>query len=549
MITRRLHVSTRRLPRLGAAARLVVAVLLIGVGFGSTPARAADPLYQNQIQNARRALSRGQFQPAADLFEKILKSHPQDGTAATGLAEAWIGLERYAEADTLIAGTLTRVPAKADLYKLRVRLRRAQERPAEAFEDLVRVLDADADRTPWAFRETRDLLTAGLDPRRALKIAEEARGAHPGSVPFAVLVALVHSLDGHEEEGLRALLADEEGQKLRGKALLLYADQMLALERDDVAVAALQNAADRIDEAGPRSAVLFKVAEIREASGQYSEALAVLKRIVDERPGTSSAGKALLASADIYQKFMNDPQGALAVYRQIQNDPIVGHRRPEMLLQMADCYVRLDELDEAASTYASVIPEAVDPEHAETAAYKLAEVEFFRGNIDSALVLYQDMAENHPRSLLADDAAGRYILLNKHLMVGGGVAVQLLGRMKWGLLAGDSAAVDSSASLLIENWSGGELAAEAYLGLADLAERSGRYVEAIEHLEKVVAGYAGDPRVPVALRRQGDIYVQRLSQPKEALERYETILTDYPNSVEAGEARRLAENLRRDIKS
>jgi tetratricopeptide (TPR) repeat protein len=549
MITRRPLVSIRRPTRLRGASRLVAAVLLIGVGFGAVPARAADPLYRNQLQTARRTLSRGQFQPAAELFEKLLKSHPLDEAAASGLAEAWIGLERYADADTLIAGALTRVPGKADLYKLRVRLRRAQGRPAEAFQDLVSVLDADADRAPWAFRETRDLLTAGLDPKRALKIAEEARGAHPGGVPFAVLVAFVHSLDGREEEGLRALLADEEGQTLRGKALLLYAEQMLALQREDVAVAALQNAADRIDEAGPRSAVLFKVAEIQEARGLYSEALAVLKRIVDERPGTSSAGKALLASADIYQKFLNDPKGALAVYRQIQDDPIVGHRRPEMLLQMADCYVRLDDLDDAAATYASVIPEAVDPEHAETAAYKLAEVEFFRGNIDSALVLYQDMAERYPRSLLADDAAGHYILLNKHLLVGGGTAVQLLGRMEWGLLAGDSAAVDSCAGLLIENWSGGELAAEAHLGLADLAERSGRYPEAIEHLQKVVIENRGDPRAPVALKRQGDIYVQHLSRPKDAIERYETILTDYPNSVEAGEARRLAENLRRDLKS
>ena len=521
----------------------------MGLGFGAAPARAADPLYRNQIQTARRALSRGQFQPAADMFESLLKSHAMEEVAVTGLAEAWIGLERYSDADTLIAGALPRIPAKADLYRLRVRLRRAQGRPAEAFQDLVSVLDADADRAPWAFRESSDMLTAGLDPKRALKTAEEARGAHAGSVPFAVLVALVHSLDGREEEGLRALLVDEEGQKLRGKALLLYAEQMLALKRDEAAVAALQNAADRIDEAGQRSVVLFKTAEIQESRGKYSEALAVLKRIVDERPGTASAGKALLASADIYQKFLNDPKGALGVYRQIQNDPIVGHRRPEMLLQMADCYVRLDDLDDAAFTYASVIPEAVDPEHAETAAYKLAEVEFFRGNIDSALVLYQDMAEKYPRSLLADDAAGRYILLNKHLLVGGGTAVQLLGRMEWGLLAGDSAAVDSSASLLIDNWSGGELAAEAHLGLADLAERSGRYPEAIEHLEGIVTGHRGDRRAPAALKRQGDIYVQRLSRPKEALERYETILTDYPNSVEAGEARRLAENLRRDLKS
>ena len=45
----------------------------------------------------------------------------------------------------------------------------------------------------------------------------------------------------------------------------------------------------------------------------------------------------------------------------------LGHHQPDMLLQMADCYVRLDRLEEAERTYHEVLPEALDPEQAETA--------------------------------------------------------------------------------------------------------------------------------------------------------------------------------------
>jgi tetratricopeptide (TPR) repeat protein len=233
----------------------------------------------------------------------------------------------------------------------------------------------------------------------------------------------------------------------------------------------------------------------------------------------------------------------------IKDDPMLGHRRAEMLLQMADCYVRLGELEDASRSYREVLPEAIDPEHAELAAYRLAEVEFFRGDIDSALTLFQDMAEAYPRSLRADDAAGRYILLNKYQSVGGGVALELLGRMEWGRQVGDSAAVDSTATLILENWGGGELGAEAYLGLADIAERSGRYEQALDYLEKLVAAHAGDRRAPTALQRQGDILAGKLHRPEEALRRYEAVLADYPTTVQAGDVRRALERLRRDIKS
>ena len=267
---------------------------------------------------------------------------------------------------------------------------------------------------------------------------------------------------------------------------------MLALKRDEAAVAALQNAADRIDEAGQRSVVLFNTAEIQESRGKYSEALAVLKRIVDERPGTASAGKALLASADIYQKFLNDPKGALGVYRQIQNDPIVGHRRPEMLLQMADCYVRLDDLDDGGFHL-----RFGDPGGGGSGARGDGGLQAGRGRVSSAATSTlrwcstRTWRRNTRVASWPTTPPGVTSCSTSTCWWVGGRRCSSSGRMEWGLLAGDSAAVDSSASLLIDNWSGGELAAEAHLGLADLAERSGRYPEAIEHLEGIVTGHPG----------------------------------------------------------
>jgi tetratricopeptide (TPR) repeat protein len=333
---------------------------------------------------------------------------------------------------------------------------------------------------------------------------------------------------------------------MKGQAVSTFADVLTALGKEDDAVAALQSAADRVDQPAIRSKILYRVAEVQESRGRYRDALASLDRIVTERQGTSAAGKALLMAADIYQKHLNDPKGALAVYTRIKDDPMLGHRKPEMLLQMGECYIRLGRFDEAGSAYQEVAPLSVDPEEVEKAAFEMAEVQFFRGDFDSAMVLYQDMAQTHPRSLLADDAAGRYIMLNKYQALGGGAAVQALGRMDWARAAGDTAVVDSVADLLIATYPGGELAAEALLAKADVAATP---EAALGYLDRLVDEYKDDRRAPVALMRGGNLLLERLDRSGEALVRFESILTDYPESLEAPEARRLVEKLRREVKS
>ncbi len=481
-------------PDFDAAARLVAAMLLIGVGFGSTPARAADPLYQNQIKTARRTLSRGQFQPAADLFEKILKSHPLDEPAATGLAEAWIGLERYADADTLIAGALTRVPGKADLYKLRVRLRRAQDRPAEAFEDLVNVLDADAERAPWAFRETRDLLTAGLDPKRALK--SRGRGSGRSSRRRSLRGAGRSRAQPGRPRGGRA---SRTSRRRRGAEAPRQG--VASLRRSDARAPARRGRGGRASERGRshrrgRPAIRRSLQGGRDPGG----ARAVQRGAGRSQAHRRRASRNLLRGQgapgqrghlpEVHERSRRERWPSTGRSRTIRSSVIAGPR--------CSCRWRIATCGWTIWTMRPRPTPRSSRRRWIRSTRRRRPTSWPRSSSSAATSTRRwcstrTWRRTYPRSLLADDAAGRYILLNKHLLVGGGVAVQLLGRMEWGLLAGDSAAVDSSASLLIENWSGGELAAEAYLGLADLAERSGRYPEAIEHLQKIVTDHRGRP--------------------------------------------------------
>jgi tetratricopeptide (TPR) repeat protein len=121
--------------------------------------------------------------------------------------------------------------------------------------------------------------------------------------------------------------------------------------------------------------------------------------------------------------------------------------------------------------------------------------------------------------------------------------------MEWAVLAGDSAGVEAAAAELIADYGTFEVAAEAWLALAGISEEGGNYPLALARLQSLVGAFPSSRQAPLALMEEGRLLETRLGRPQEALMRYESILTDYPQSVYAGDARRRVESLRRELKS
>jgi len=531
--------------------RPVGILLLVAVLCAATvgPVHAADPEYQNLMRAATSYLNRGQYELAARLLTQVLSKHPNDLRASIAYIRAQIGLEDFVVAEEFLAQALEANPDTMELLQVRARLLEEAGKPEEAFEDVLLVAMGKAETASWSYRETVDLYENGLPPAYARRRIAESRQEHPDLASLVVLDAVVTVLDGNGETALRVLTEADAGNTRGGGAILIFAREMQAMGREDVALEAYLAAVDRMERPADRATVLFDVAAIQERNGKYEDVLASLDRIIAEREGTSSSGRARLWSAEIHQNYLNDPEGALLVYEQIQDDPVLGHHRPDMLLQMADCYALLGRFEEAAATYEEVEPEAFDPEQAELAAKRKGDVALYAGDVEKAMELYQDMAERYPRSLYADDAAARYILLNRQKMMGSVHSLVLYGQMEWALLAGDSSGVEVAAGELIADYGTTEIAAEAWLALAGISEEAGDYARAVARLQSLVAAFPSSRRAPQALMEEGRLLESRLGRPQEALMRYESILTDYPQSVYAGDARRRVESLRRELKS
>lgn len=516
----------------------------------SVPALATDVKYQGDMRLVNRYMAQEQYEAAQQLLEQVLAEHPHDIQASVAYVEALLGLHQEAGAEGFLAQALTGPGDKTDLYRMREKVRRSQGKLDDAFNDVLMVLAGGPDRAPWANRETTELLKAGLDPSKARKAIENARGGPGASPSLTFLAAVVAVHEGHGEDALKLVAAFDADTKQSGEAIYRFAEDMFALGRNDLAQKAIGEALARATTPARRSELCFRAADMAEAAGKHQEALSYLAKVIAEREGTAAASSAKLKMAEIKDKQLHDPAGALAFYETIQSDPQLGHYRPTMLMQMADCYLRLGKFDQASSTYRGVGAEAFDPEDAELAALRLGEIQFMKGNLDSAVTLYQQMADNNPRSRFADQAASRYIMINKYRM-GGGLdgLLKTWGRLEWARLAADSVEVSRAALDLKQRDPDGELAAEALLALGEVALARGNRDGARASLEELVRTYPKDQRrAPEALLRMGEI-LSNQGKREEALSKYEAVLTDYPTSVQAGDARRRMEALRRDLHS
>jgi tetratricopeptide (TPR) repeat protein len=529
------------------AVALAVSVLA-AVAAQARPPASTDAEYVNRLRMANRYIAQGVPDAAIKILEQLLAEYPGDVQVSTTYADALIGVDLLDEADAFLTKALDTVDEKTDLYRVRVKLRRAQNRPLDAFNDVLQVMNTKIDLASWAYRETNELLGSGLDVGKASDLVESLRKDHAATLEYTILAGVVAANRDGNRKALDLVTRFDKDNNRSGRALETFAGEMLSLGREDLGLLGLTAAAEYTPKPERRTPILFQIADIQERQEHYADALATLERIAQDREGASASANARLRMAQIRQEHLNDPQGALAVYETIQDDPVLGHFRPTMLVQMADCYVRLGQFEKASAKYTEAIPEAFDPEDAERSSLRLADIEFYRGNADSALVLYQNMAEANPRSLRADEAADRYILLNKYRSLGP-QAMHDLGTLAWARDIQDSLKVEQAGEAVLASEPPSEIGALALLALSEAAERGGNYPRALQKLKDLVQRYPADRKAPEALMRQGRILDEKLDQPEEALTRYESVLTDYPASVQAGDARRLVETLRRALKS
>jgi cellulose synthase operon protein C len=284
-----------------------------------------------------------------------------------------------------------------------------------------------------------------------------------------------------------------------------------------------------------------------ESQPSYAGAIAYFRQIISEYPRSEFSAKSYYQIGTmLFEKYF-DLDGALQSYESVERElPGLPLLRFDVALKIAEVLTAKGDTAGAALHLSTVVnaPNALPDQHDE-ASYRLAELEYFGGNFSSATVRLEGISANLQANF-ANDALGLQVFLQENKTTAE-AALKQFARADF--LARQRHYPEAIALFLrvIEQYPQTLLVDDALMKTASLQAKAGLYTDAIASYERLLAQFKESS---IALDRAqfniGDVYQYGLHDKNRALEAYEKLLADYPQSLLTTQARRRIRELRGD---
>lgn len=282
-----------------------------------------------------------------------------------------------------------------------------------------------------------------------------------------------------------------------------------------------------------------------ETQPSFSGAIELYTQLAKEYPFSGIAANALYRIGMIRYKQLFDLDGAMQIFDSVLTVSPAGPMIPIVLSTIGDIAIAQGKLDEASKRFSSInrSPYA-NAEQQTLAQFRLAEVQFFKGNFDSAVALLKPLTEN----LKADetnDALLLQYLISEHQLQYLNVLKQyahaeLLARQ----LKMSEAVAEFSA--IVTTYPEAPLADDAILKMAEYQIQLRRYNEALASYHKLLDDFPLSTEKDKTYFKIGELFQLYLTDKQNAMKAYQVILEKYPFSLFVEEARKRIRLLRGD---
>lgn len=280
---------------------------------------------------------------------------------------------------------------------------------------------------------------------------------------------------------------------------------------------------------------------VSETQATYTGVLGLYGAIIEEYPKSEFAAQSSFRIGVIRKDRFFDLDGALSAFGRVRTFP----RLPlatEAAMQVGEVLTAQNKLAKAYAEY-SAISSSNAPEIRDRALFRMAELNYFEAKFDSAIATLQKLTANMGTDL-ANDALQLLYFIQEN-KTGDAAALNEFARADLLIRQRKYAEGLGRFQSIVRQYPQALLVDDATLKIGDLHLLLRHPPEALAVFRSVV-DMPGSILQDRAQMKIGEVYQTVLKDPTRAIEAYEFLLTKFPYSLHAEEARRRIRLLRGD---
>ena len=416
-----------------------------------------------------------------------------------------------------------------------------------ALDELLAFLSTSPGQTALVQREAYRIKDSGesgaeIVLKRMAKALDKARG--PFRVSLLKLLVDLNLATGRGEQALSGLdeLLGELERKDAYRQLNVFIGRCLKNRQFEAALGAF-GMADSL-ELMDKGTIVLSRSNVLLRMQKYGQAESSLLELVssDNQPDGIRL-EAMSRLGDLYLDYLGRPDEALRWFREVEKlDRAKGKLLLDAKKKIVESFIRSERLDEAAKLCEELLAQTAAGEEQADLLKLLADILFYRGQPDSAAVLYRSFAGLRLGEPEANDVLELVYLIQTDI---GRDAVHSkeVGKALFKARCGK---VQDAAGVFAEMLS--EVADSVYLvqiyyQMGSMYERAGEFSLALGVYGEIVKSYPESHMAPLAELRMGMVLLESAGDRAGARRHFERIVYEYPAGVATPRARRLLRSL------
>ncbi|MAZ00882.1 MAG: hypothetical protein CMP58_01660 [Flavobacteriales bacterium] len=242
----------------------------------------------------------------------------------------------------------------------------------------------------------------------------------------------------------------------------------------------------------------------------------------------------------------NNPDTAVFILNELKKVTLDNIFKSECNLSLAEILLKTNKPWDAIKIYSELERDFKNEKIGHLAKFNKAKIYFYTGNIDWAKA-HLDILKLATSKLIANDAMKMSLLItdNSNLDTSYDVII-MYAKAEYYFVKKEYEKSIYTLDSIIKGFPSHSIKDEIYLLKSNIYIEQGLYDSALQELDKIIKNHYYDIICDEALFKYAEIIEKKHNEEEQAMEIYNKIITDFPNSIYAQKARKKYRKLRGD---